>query len=234
MPSPILVGSIITAAMRKLGAIASNEVASAAELADGLTAFNDVLETLSTEGLSVWETAVETFNLAISQASYTIGSGGNFATTRPVAINNAYCTLSGVDFEVQIDPYDVYQSISVKTTGGGPVTNMAYVNDYPLGIIYVYPVPSEAMTLSLDSQTVLTAASSVSTSVSYPPGYARMLQYQLMAELAPEFGKELTATQLALMTSTKAAIKRANRGTPLMGFDSALTGDGVAIWQRGF
>jgi hypothetical protein len=234
MPSPILVSAIITNAMRKLGAIATNETPTAAELADGLTAFNDVLETLSTEDLSVWETSVDTFNLVINQASYTIGPAGNFNTTRPVAITNAYCTLTGVDFDVQIDPYEVYQQIPVKNIGGGPVARMAYVNDYPLGTVYVFPVPSVAMTLSLDNQTVLTAAASVSTSVSYPPGYARMLQYQLMAELAPELGKELTPTQIALMTSTKAAIKRANRELPLAQFDPALTGDGVAVWQRGY
>lgn len=234
MPSPILVSAIITNAMRKLGAIANNETPTAAELADGLVAFNDVLETLSTEGLSVWETAVETFNLVIAQASYTIGPAGNFNTTRPVAITHAICTLTGVDFPVDIDPYEVYLDIPVKTIGGGPVSRMSYVNDYPLGKIYVFPVPSVAMTISLDTQTALTAAASVSTSVTYPPGYARMLQYQLMAEIAPDFGKELTPTQMALMTSTKAAIKRANRSLPLSSFDPALTGDGVSIWQRGY
>lgn len=234
MSSPILVSAIIANAMRKLGAIATNETPTAAELADGLNSFNDVLETLSTEGLSVWETAVDTFSLVLNQASYTIGTGGNFNTTRPVAITNAYCTLTGVDFPILIDPYEVYQDIPVKTIGGGPVTRMAYVNDYPLGLIYVFPVPSVAMTISLDIQTVLTAAASVSTSVSYPPGYARMLQLQLMAEIAPDFGKELTPTQIALMTSTKAAIKRANRSLPLSSFDPALTGDGIAFYQRGY
>lgn len=234
MPSPILVSAIIAAAMRKLGAIATNENPTAAELADGLTSFNDVLETLSTEGLSVWETAVDTFNLTVNQPSYTIGPGGNFNTTRPVAITNAYCTLTGVDFPVQIDPYSVYQDIPVKNIGGGPVSRMSYVNDTPLGLIYVFPVPSVAMTLSLDIQTILTAAANVATSVSYPPGYARMLQYQLMAELAPDLGRELTPTQIALMTSTKAAVKRSNRSLPLSSFDPALTGDGVSIWQRGY
>lgn len=234
MPSPILASDLIKKSMQIIGALGPNETMTAVELQDGLAALNDVLETWSTESLNVWQTAVDTFALTISQPSYTIGTGGNFNTSRPVAISNAYCTLSGIDFPVDIVNFDIYQAIPIKTITGGPVERIAYVNDFPLGIIYVFPVPSQAMTLSLDIQTILSSVASGATSISYPPGYARALQYAVAAEIAPQYGRELTPTQIALMTTSIAAIKKSNHQTPVSGFDPALTGTQWAIWQRGF
>ena len=68
-------------------------------------------------------------------------------------------------------------------------TGIYYDPSYPDGRVYVVPVPDTALTITLVHDEAFTALASVSTSLSFPPGYERALRYALAVELAPEFGK---------------------------------------------
>lgn len=232
MPSPTTVLAVINKAMVHIGAIASGETMTAQEAQDGLDAFNDVLETWSLQNLAVYGGDVETFATVGGQASYTIGATGNWVTARPVhEINGAYHTVSGVDFPITIWSQAQYNEIAVKSTQSSLIDRLAYINDFPNGIVKLYPTPSAAGSIKLDIARVLTAATAITDAITLPPGYMRALAYAVAVELTPQYGGGIDVSPQA--TKTLALIKRANRVSPVASFDIALSGQ-VFIGARGY
>lgn len=234
MPSPTTVLNVISTAMRHLGALASGEVPNADEAADGLAAFNDVLETWSLQSLAVYGSDVDTFTTVGGQAIYTMGPTGNWVTQRPVQnISSAYCTINGVDFPIGIWTAVEYDAIPVKAVGSNIIERLAYINDFPNGIVKLYPTPTSAISVSVNSARVLTNATDVGQVLSLPPGYIRALNYAVAVELSSQYGGVVDVSAHA--RSALAHIKTANRVRPVMSFDPAITGsDGFAYWQRGY
>jgi hypothetical protein len=235
MPTPTTALEIIKTAMRLIGVIATGETPSAAEAADGLSALNDVIETWNTEGMTVYGSIATAFTATPNVGSYTIGPTGAFVTAspRPVRIDGVYASFQGVDFPVQQWTYDQYMGAAVKATASTYPTRYAYVNTFPNGQIYLWPVPAVAITLNLDIAVQIGAITSLATALTFPPGYARALQWELAAELAPQYGIELTATQVALARNAKAAIKKANHVPSVSRMDMVLTNGILPTWQGG-
>ena len=232
MPSPTTVIAVITKAMLHIGAIASGETPNANEASDGLDAFNDVLETWSLQNLAVYAGDVETFATVGGQASYTLGPTGNWVTTRPVQnIMGAYSTLSGVDFPITIWTAAQYNEIPVKASQSNIIERLAYINEFPNGIVKLYPTPSSAGSIKLDTARLLTAAATTADVIALPPGYMRALAYAVAVELTPQYGGAIDVSPQAM--KTLAYIKRANRVSPVTRFDAALTSQ-VFIGARGY
>jgi len=234
MPSGITTYDFLTQAMRLVGIIATSEVPTADEINDALTMFNDLLETSSTENLFVYGSANESFNTVAGQAIYTIGVGGNFNTTRPVRIADAYCTFSGVDFPVDIIGQENYNAISLKTQQQPIIERLLYVNDNPLGLITLWPVPSQIVPLVLSTDRVLTQVANTATVLNFPPGYMIYFKHALAILLAPDYGMQVSASVAQTAVTTKANIKRANKQKVTARFDEGLGNSGPAMWQRGY
>src|SRR5689334_6075004 len=75
--------------MRLIGALASGEALTSNESNDGLRSLNDLIDSWSTESLLIPNKVREVFPLVPGQQSYSMGSGGNFNTSRPLKIENA-------------------------------------------------------------------------------------------------------------------------------------------------
>lgn len=234
MPSGIIVSDLIRSSMRLIGAIATGETPTAAETQDGLLVLNDLLENWSTETLSVWGSSNQTFNLVANQAVYTIGPTGNWNTTRPQDIDGAYCNFSGVDFPIKIISQQQYNEINVKTMKQPIVERLLYVNEFPMGVVTVWPVPTQAAPITLTMNRILTFPIAATDTLSGPPGYLKALRYCLAVEFAPEFGIEASATVIQVAADAKGDYKRANLPLLVAGYDDALTVPQVALYQRGY
>lgn len=234
MPSSIPVTELIASSMRLIGALASGETATANEINDGLLVLNDLYENWSTERLSVWGAANETFALVPGQATYTIGAGGNFNTVRPVVITDAYCTFSGVDFPIEIVPQDQYNRINLKTMQQPIVEQLLYVNDFPLGLITLWPVPSGANTITLSTGRVLNGPIVATDVLTGPPGFMKAMRFCLALELAPEYGIEPSGVVVQTAADSKGDYKRSNQTDVISRMDDALTVPPVALYQRGY
>lgn len=235
MPSPTTAGDLVKGAMRLIGAIATGETPTANEMTDALSVLNDVLEYWNTQSLAVYQTSTEQFPTVGGQATYTIGPAGNWNTKRPVDIGDpAVCTFQGVDFPIDIIGQAEYDLIPLKTQQQSIIEKLLYVNDWPLGKITLWPVPNAVVTITLDTQTQLTAVTDQSTAISYPPGYAMALRYQLAIALAAEYGIEPSPTVIAIGRSSFAALKRTNRKKRTSQFDAGLATDDPVVWQRGY
>lgn len=228
MPSPTTALTLIEDALGLTNAVGADQTLTADEVSDCLRVFNDVLEDWSTQQLAVYGQADQTFNTVANQASYTIGTGGNWATTRPVRIHEpAYATVSGVTFPYVSVNQQQYDMIALKTQAGGGTDDAQvylYVNSYPLGSVTLWPVPNAVIPITFAIDRVLAQVTNAATSISFPPGYAKAFKYTMGVELAPLFGKKITQYPdvLAIQKQTFANIKRANQKPVLLGYDVAL------------
>jgi len=184
-------GKIIKAALRRVGLVETGQEPTAEEYADGLEELNMLLSSLSAKGLMIPARTKENFTLTIGTASYTIGSGGSFDTTRPDRILDAFIRdASGNDNPVAIFAAEEYNDVAVKSTSGRP-TRLYYKPAYPLGTIYFDFTPASAETLYLDSDKPLTELASKTTSVSLPDAYKRMLVLLFAITLHPGAGEDV-------------------------------------------
>lgn len=225
---------LITSSMRLATILASGETPTADESIDGLKALNDILENWSLENLSVWKQDNEQFALTPGVASYTIGPGGTFNTTRPIRCGLSFTRINSADFPLTQWGLEEYNSVAVKNVGGIP-ERYVYINDYPLGQIVLYPVPAVASTLFLNTDRVLTTPVALATQLAFPPGYEKALRFVLAVNLAPEYGVQPPPSVGAIASSSKADIKRANKRRVVAAYDQTLLGEpAFAYYQRGF
>ena len=213
--------TIIDRAARLIGAVSSGESPTTDESADCLTALNAMVDSWNTDRLVIYALADVTKTLTSNDGSYTIGSGGDINTTRPLRIEGAYVTDSGTDVPVEVVDSNAWDSIPLKTTTANYPSLLYYEPAYPLGIVHLWPVPTSTDVLTLSVLSQLSSFATVGTSVSLPPGYERALAYNLAIEIAPEFGRPVPAEVAKIARDSLASIKRVNHKPPMLQIEFA-------------
>lgn len=200
---------LIERALRRINALGSGSILPSNEAQDGLEALNAMLASWSVEGAYVFTESKETFNLT-GAASYTIGSGGDFNTTRPMYFTAAYVSSGNTDYPLRQITNREYANIAQKQIA--TITNSYYYDaGFPLGTIYLYPVPSGVTTITLYSFKPLTGFSGLTTTFSMPPEYEAAIVNNLAVWLAPEYEKEASRTVMMLAHETKQAVLTQNQ-----------------------
>lgn len=221
--------------MRLLGALDPSDEPTAAEAADALAALNDLMASWANESLAVYQILQEGFATVAGTASYTIGSGATWNTTRPLRIESAFLRdSSSNDSHVAIYNRDEYDAIPLKTTQFRPEA-LYYTPAVANGTVTLYGVPDAVYTLYLNSLKALQSFALLTTTVVLPPGYQRMLRYNLALEIAPEYNRKVPDAVLAIARESKANIKRLNSRTPKLRLDhlGGSGGGGMAAFNAG-
>lgn len=220
------VRDLIRGSLRLLGAIAQGETPSAEEQADAFSALIDMLGSWSTESLLIFNKGREVFPLVSGQQSYTMGPSGNFNTVRPLKIEDALLQIQGsnptFELPIKIVNQDEWVSISVKTMPSTIPINLYVEDTSPLATLNLWPIPSVASNLILYSWKPLDTFASVDSDLDLPPGYAKALRYNLALELAPEYGREPSASVLSGAIESKENIKRMNIKPTFLKMDEAV------------
>lgn len=205
---------IIKRSMRLLGVYAIGEDPDAAESQDGLTALNSLLASLSNESLLVYARSKDAIALTAGQASFTIGPSGTTVSARPVKVlGESYLTIGTVSYPLELLTLEQYNAIGIKTLSSIP--RALYVQaGMPDVTVYLWPQPSEAATLNLWSDKLLTSFPALTTQVSLPPGYERMLAFLLAIDLAPEYEREPSPTVIRQAAAARRVLKRTNTEVP--------------------
>jgi len=225
------VSQVLTRAGQALGYTGRNEVLSAADANDALAAFNAMLDSWSGEGLASYANQTISAPLVIGTQSYTIGSGGTINTTRPDNILQAWIRDSqNLDFPVEVVPQDEWNGIVMKSNTSQIPQVLFYDPQYPLGIVYVFPVPLIGYTLMFNAIIQQSTFSSLPMSISSPPGYERAYILNLALELISvgfpcmlqdkEYGRLIDNASQA-----KGNIKRKNIKEVIAEYDGALVGN---------
>lgn len=219
--------TLITRALQLLGVIAAGELPTADDSADCLVTLNDMVSAWALEPLTIYAQTRLTKTLSPAVQSYTIGSGAAIDVARPLWVTNAGVIPSGQTSEIPIDMLteDMWANTLIKSQTSTFPTGVYYdygFNSSGYGTMTVWPVPTTAPTLVLYLPQAITSFADGTTSYTFPPGYERMLRYNLAVELAPEYGRPLDAALAGLAISSKANVKRANYRPSELKVDSAL------------
>lgn len=231
---------LITRSMQALGILGRTEVPSAGEANDALTAFNAMLDSWSNgEDLMSFVVLERSFPLVVGTASYTIGTGGVVNTARPNDITQAYILDPiGNKFLMEILPRDKWNQIgnvSSIITSQIPST-MFYDPQYPLGVINIFPTPLLNYTCYFDSTQDQVDFTTLTQSLSMPPGYERAMVLNLALELmAAGFPCLLDEKALARLignaSEAKANVKRTNIKEVIADYDEALVSNSYASYN---
>jgi hypothetical protein len=99
----ITANDIIESAALKLGAKESGESLTASEAEDSLNILNSMIDSMSIDGALIFKVQQEALSWAGGNATRTIGSGGDFNTTRPLRIESGTFFRDGdTDYPVEI------------------------------------------------------------------------------------------------------------------------------------
>lgn len=201
---------IINRALRSLGVIGQGESADADQAADGLVSLNDMVASWANESLMLYQVSQDIITLTPGKKDYTIGEGVyDVNTVRPMRIEQAFIRQNGQDFPVKVADRAAYQSVALKSTQSTLPQWLYYDDGFPSSTIRLWETPASADSLYVDSLKPLTRFAALSTVVSLPPGYERLLRLNLAVELMPEY--QVRNDKIDMMArEAKASIKRTN------------------------
>lgn len=179
------VTTIVNAACRQLGFTPD-----AAEAADAMEALNLLLKEWATSPLGIYRVTRESFTMTAAKAEYTIGTGGELNTVRPIKLLSAFIRVSDSDSPILGYHVSEYAAIGNKASTGMPTVVYAEPA-YPLGILIFHPVPDTAYALHLYSHKPMAEYTSLSSDLALPPEYEAAIKFNLAVEIAAEFGRAL-------------------------------------------
>jgi hypothetical protein len=220
-------GDQINGALRLIGMLAEGESPSSETSNDALVALNQMLDSWSTERLSVYATQDQTVTWPASSMTQTIGPSGTFIGNRPVSLDDSTYfrdASTGVSFGIKIINQQQYDGIAVKTVTS-TYPQVIWLNmDMPNMSMTIYPVPTRALEWHFISVTELTQPATLATTLVVPPGYLRAFRYNLAVEIAAEFGVEPPRTVSRIAMASKRSLKSQNAPGDIMALPYAIVG----------
>lgn len=200
------VRDLIYDALKKIHVVGIGQNLTSEQEQSALRSLNDLLASWSVEGGLVYTQTKETFNLTNNQQSYTIGSGGDFNTTKPFDIVALYTTIDTTDYPATPYGETDWAKIQDKLSSTGIPEVFYYDNNYELANISFYPIPTSVSTVTMFTRKPLVEFTSINDNVDLPSGYRRALVYNLSVEEAPAYEKEPTPTVVKIANQSKSNI----------------------------
>ena len=170
----MLVSELFKDILEICGVVTLDEAPEASDMQKVRRHVNLLLGSLSARRLIQLSTTTESFPLVGDQTSYTIGSGAEFDTAKPIGIISA---------RVNDQPVNIATQDEFNRWVDGAANRELYYDSgatqaaAPTGTIHLNPAPGADDTLTIDSAKYLTAFSSLTASVTFPEAYHSMLVY---------------------------------------------------------
>lgn len=176
----------------------------------GLRFLNRIIGRLSTQGVIIPYSTSESFTADASQASYTMGTAGTASSTRAKNIKSAFIRdSSNYDYALSPAAEKNYNSIYDKILSGQPAI-FFYDPVYPVGVLYLYPVPNATYTVFIESDKDLHSTLALSDTLSLPAEYEDALVLFLGAKLSRQNGTQVEQSLWGDANSAWQSIARRN------------------------
>jgi hypothetical protein len=190
---------LITDSLAEIGVIASGEPVSADDAALALRHLNAILDDAAIDRSKIHQINVDSYTLTPSLNPHTIGVDpagvltATLAYVRPSKILRAFIGTGASRREIDVLTEQEYANIMDQTGSGEP---SGVYPDYaaPLCGLYFYPVPSAAYVYEQHSYKQFTEFSSLTSILTFPPGYRSYFLYELTFRLAGPFKANISAT----------------------------------------
>jgi hypothetical protein len=188
------VGNLLYDALRLAGVMPRPGMGySNTDSTEALGIANAFIDYLATQRLLVFQIGQYEFNVVANQQDYTIGPGApDFPVPhRPVRIEFAsLIQVSSPDtslptyLPLSILNAQDWASIAVPAITSSTPQKLYYKPDWPLGLCRLWPVPQISNQIALWLWEVIEQMVNLTDTISFPPGYYRMLKYNLAVEFA--------------------------------------------------
>jgi hypothetical protein len=183
---------------------------------------------VSTGGGLTWNDATQTWD-AVTSTWDSFGDGGTTTQTEQITITHY------AEYPLENLNYDQWRMVPYKGDSSQYPSSFYYEPSYPLGVVNLWPTPSQAYPVLLGTWQQIGYFDTLDTPYSLPPGYAEALVYGLAAQIAPMFAivAKIPAPHIASIEDKaqklKAGIQSVNAPAPVMSVDSTFFG-----YARGF
>lgn len=221
---------LIKSVLRITGATASGENPTADEASDTLNILNQMLDSWSADGLTIFTSVRSVFNLIALQQAYTLGLGGNFNIARPPHINSVgilNLNNPAQPLELPIDYFtddQKWAAIPVKNVQSSLPDRVWDDTGFPLRTLSFYPIPNVQVQAAIYSWNPLASFPDLVTDINFPTGYLEAIKYNLAIRCSAEgLGKPSNPETIAMASSSLRRIKTRNIEIGTLKCDEALT-----------
>jgi hypothetical protein len=218
---PVTTRQVLTDALVELGVYDIAQVPSDADMRVMLGKLNRLLDNWNAERAAVYAETFATFTLVPNQQIHTIGPADSTptweVTQRPVSIDGANVVLNNVSpavyTPIAVHDVDWWRGLSVPGVTSQFPTDLYYEASWPLGQVYLWPVPTVAYDVELQLRFVL-AELGLADEFSLPPGYKDAIVLTVAEQAARSFGKPVDPTLRMDAAKARARIFANNDVTP--------------------
>lgn len=192
------INEFLTASLAEIRVARGGDVVNADDMDLALFIFNELLDALNADGRALYSVGIATNTLTPNLQPHTIGPTGTFVvTTRPVAILSANLVMTvaspvtRIPLTLRDDAW--WMDVRSRLLATAIPTDLFYNPTFPNGQINLWPMPTVAYGLELETRTLL-ASVVITDTFSLPPGYQQALRLTTAELLAPAFGQTVSAS----------------------------------------
>lgn len=218
---------LFTDALLDLGVLAPGEVPTADDLNNCLRAQNRVIDQWAAERLAIYQQLRTTWSIVSGTATYTVGTGGTINVVRPVYVEHVRFQDTSMTPNVEYPGLrmltdDEWSEIRIKDLTS-TLPQAAYYNptySTARGTLTLWPVPTSSTLQGVmySAGPAITEVTDLSSSVSLPPGYRRLIVKGCAVEVAPSYQRQVQPEIKEAYLDALNTVKRANVRMNEMGF----------------
>lgn len=186
--------TICIGALELLGVVDPEDSPSPAMLRGAFRRLNMMIGSWSLQPLTIPVIGREVYPIVSGKGStdnpYTVGPGGDLNTTRPAELEGVGQILAPVGNAPAVEmprgqlTDDMYQFLAIKDLANSLFTNAYYNSTFPLGTLYLWPVPNTNVNaLALYRLQQLAPFTSQTASYDFPEGADEAVEYNLARRL---------------------------------------------------
>lgn len=193
---------IISAAMRKIGALAKGQTADSEDLTNGTIALNSLIAGFQTLGMSVWKRTATPITPVLNTQDYQIGVGKATNVPFPLRIEHAYMLTTATNERTDMTPLgrQKFDQLVASTGTSGRPNQYSYLPKINFGVLSVWPAPDATTvagyTIQIYHRAPFEGFVGASDTADFPQEWQNPLVYGLALSIAPEYGVPLKDRQM--------------------------------------
>lgn len=216
---------IITASLRLISATDPNQTLDGQSVQDALYTAIEILDSWNVDGGMIYSQTIGTFPVLEQKQTYTIGPDLSPAfpvpdfivPARPQNLIYAAFQPTGVSPVIEL-PLKIINSVEwaqivSKNVGSGIPTQIYLDQTFPIGNLNVWNEPNQGGNFVLQYWNQLPSFDMTLDTVfttKFPPGYMRLLRYEIAMNIAPEYGKSMPPDVASVLSEIKRNINNNN------------------------
>ena len=215
---------LVTDAHYLIGAHQVGATLSNTKLTLGLRVLNRMVKQWQAKGLHLWRYEEGSLSTVADTQSYTMGTGGDFTTARPLKITSMRHVEDSIDTPMFPLTRDEYFDQPNKAASGKP-TSYYYTprgGSNATGKLYIWPVDDAANTLKFTYLRQFEDLDSGTDDMDFPQEWEDCIVYNLGVKLGDYYGLPVTDTvqrEAAVMLDELKGFSREDPGSVYVGVD---------------